>query len=215
FKNPEIQLHNMPAVSVTDTLNAEDISSKKSETFKNPEIQIHNMPAVSVSERKYSTSRFLEDNIQRAVLSDVVYENKPSNESSQQNAEFSQSTPNTNDQQHVNRRHRANSENKYVSDESELKLNFTRRRIRPSSAIYEGNPVLECSKELETRMFSKYLSSHSLEKKAVPGNFQNIPVSCLSDELLQPPPGEPPSGYCLPSRRRRYRRAVTSSITDS
>ncbi|GIY43586.1 tau-tubulin kinase homolog Asator, partial [Caerostris darwini] len=45
YSIPEIP--NLKIHSETDTLNAKDISSKKSEIFKNPEIQLHNMPAVS------------------------------------------------------------------------------------------------------------------------------------------------------------------------
>lgn len=162
-----------------------------------------------------NSSLLVEENNPNEVYNNKICENDISNETKDQTSVIShQKDTDACVQNQVHRRHRANSENKYVKDESELKLNFTRRRQRPSSAIYEEKISSEFSEDSEPQKYSTYFSPYSIRDKVISGFLQNKAIAA-THELLQPPPDDPPADYCLPSRRRRYRRAVTSLTTVS
>ncbi|GBN10396.1 Tau-tubulin kinase Asator [Araneus ventricosus] len=185
--------------------------AKLIEVYEGHETQT-NVPVVYVTENDNDNSQSLEIKTQRETINNSVGGNDISNEIVTQKdhtVEAPHKSEETCLQNQGSRRHRANSENKYVKDESELKLHFTRRRQRPSSAIYETKASSECSEEYAFSKFPIYASVRSFGDNALSGIFQNQ-VGSDSFELLQPPTGDPPADYCLPSRRRRYRRAASS-----
>ncbi|CAL1270806.1 unnamed protein product [Larinioides sclopetarius] len=184
--------------------------AKLIEVYEGHETQT-NVPAVYVTENDNDYSQSLESKTQRETENNSNRGKEISNEIVTQKdaVEAQHKIEETCLQNQRSRRHRANSENKYVKDESELKLNFTRRRQRPSSVIYETKASSECSEEYASCKFPVYASVRSFGNNALSGIFQNQDGS-VPFELLQPPTGDPPADYCLPSRRRRYRRAATS-----
>ncbi|GFU62715.1 tau-tubulin kinase homolog Asator [Nephila pilipes] len=200
--------------NTSDELRKEQFS-EKIELSEIPETEVNNTLGVPGTQNINNFSLLVEENSQNEMFNNKSSENDLSNEIKDQISDTSiQKNMDTCEQKQVHRRHRANSENKYVKDESELKLNFIRRRQRPSSVIYEERVSSEFSEESEPQKYSTYLSSYSLRDKVISGFLQNN-ESAVTHELLQPPPGDPPADYCLPSRRRRYRRAVTSLTTVS
>ncbi|GFW98886.1 tau-tubulin kinase homolog Asator [Trichonephila clavipes] len=189
--------------------------SEKIQYSETLEKDTNNTIAISETQNRNNSSLLVNENNQNEIYNNKVCENDTSTETKDQTSVTSlQKNIDTCEQKQVHRRHRVNSENKYVKDESELKLNFTRRRQRPSSAIYEGKVSSEFSEDSEPQKFSTYCSPYSIRDKVISGFLQNKAIA-ETHELLQPPPDDPPADYCLPSRRRRYRRAVTSLTTVS
>ncbi|XP_055927038.1 tau-tubulin kinase homolog Asator-like isoform X1 [Argiope bruennichi] len=177
---------------------------KSLEVYGRTETQT-NLPIFYVTENENDNIQSLEIDAQRETLNSSTSGNEISN--------VTQKDPIVKDphkieeaylQNQGNRRHRVNSENKYVKDESELKLHFIRRRQRPSSVNFEAQAV--SSEEYQSCKFQTYASARSFGDNAMSGIFQN-PATL---QMLQSPPDDPPTDYCLPSRRRRYRRAATS-----
>ncbi|GFQ80180.1 tau-tubulin kinase homolog Asator [Trichonephila clavata] len=174
--------------------------SEKMEHSATPEKDTNNTIAISQTQTRNNSSLLVKENDQNETYSNEVCRNDTSTETKDQTSVTSlQKNIDTCEQKQVHRRHRANSENKYVKDESELKLNFTRRRQRPSSAIYEEKVSSEFFEDSEPQKYSTYCSPYLIRDKVISGFLQNKAIA-ETHELLQPPPDDPPADYCLPSR---------------
>ncbi|GFY76968.1 tau-tubulin kinase homolog Asator [Trichonephila inaurata madagascariensis] len=174
--------------------------SEKIQYSETPEKDTNNTIAISETQNRNNSSLLVNENNQNEIYNNKVCENDTSTETKDQTSVTSlQKNIDACEQKQVHRRHRVNSENKYVKDESELKLNFTRRRQRPSSAIYEEKVSSEFSEDSEPQKFSTYCSPYSIRDKVISGFLQNKAIA-EKHELLQPPPDDPPADYCLPSR---------------
>lgn len=160
----------------------------------------------------------------------IVLPFTPEQSNTTEDSSTTNTTQHTDEKITVQRRRRADPDCKYVKDESELKLNFVRRRQRPTSitslsriprpcnnkqypdrnSCFFGNSTDNvhsvCHKssvnaDLNLQRVSSMPSVPLLSEKQLPIYFHGQKVEHTAiNELPQPPPGDPPPNHCLPSR---------------
>ncbi|XP_022248897.1 tau-tubulin kinase homolog Asator-like [Limulus polyphemus] len=125
----------------------------------------------------------------------------------------------------VVRRRRETSDDKYIKDETELNLNFQRRRHRPVTICEESRIPVRKGRQLfsepNRQLYEESLSdSHQTSNKLLQSHIDKMEQSSKNTDIQNavtrgptPLPGDPPQNNCVLARQRRYQLFSPSYLT--